>query len=127
MNRAPFLLSKRRPGAAFLMLVVMILLVVVGATQTLLRNELTLRRGETDRIRVRTLRAAIEAVQSADSLASAGDESAPIRLPLDDSSGQFIEVTINQDQSQITARWTKGGRVIDEMTHRIQTKRESTE
>ena len=54
-----------RKGAAFLILVILVLLVVVGATQGLLRGELTTRRSEVDRLRARSMTAAIEAAEQA--------------------------------------------------------------
>jgi hypothetical protein len=115
-NRAP------RKGAAFLILVVLVLLVLVGATRTLVRSEVTSRRSEGDQARVRSMRAAINAT-----LQTTHDSSDPIRFPLDDKSTEYIELTVNQDRSLITARWYKGDQAIDAMTQEIETKAETTE
>jgi hypothetical protein len=112
----------RRTGAAFLLLVVMVLLVVVGATQTLVRSELTTRRGEAGRLRVRSMLAAIEATQQ-----FGGDLAGPISLPIDVSQGETIEVTIHEEESHIIARWMKGDLVIDEMKQVLNAKAESKE
>jgi hypothetical protein len=118
-NRPPY--RSRRTGAAFLLLVVMVLLVVVGATQTLVRSELTTRRGEAGRLRVRSMLAAIEATQQ-----FGGDLTGPISLPIDVSLGETIEVTIHEE-SHIIARWMKGELVIDEMKQVLNAKAESKE
>lgn len=111
-----------RKGAAFLILVILVLLVVVGATQGLLRGELTTRRSEVDRLRARSMTAAIEAAEQA--MMKSVD---PIRLPMDESSDEYVELSINKDKSQITARWVKRDQVIDEMRQTIEKRVESSE
>jgi hypothetical protein len=111
-----------RSGAAFLILIVLVLLVVVGATQTLVRSEVTARRSEVERMRVRTMRAAINAATQA-----AIDSEAPVRLPLLDVPSESIEVSVNEDQSTVTARWLKGEQVIDQMKQKIEKQVESEE
>ena len=122
MNIFPKSNRPSRTGAAFLLLIVMVLLVVVGATQTLVRSELTTRRSESERIRLRSMVSAIDVVRQ-----FAEDSTDPVRLPLDESGSEFIELTIDTDPSQITARWFKGQQVIDEMRQAIQQKVESSE
>lgn len=111
-----------RKGAAFLILVILVLLVVVGATQGLLRGELTTRRSEVDRLRARSMTAAIEAAEQA--MMKSVD---PIRLPVDESWDEYLELSINKDKSQITARWVKRDQVIDEMRQAIEKRVESSE
>ncbi len=112
----------QRSGAAFLILIVVVLLVVVAATQTLVRSELSGRRSESDRMRVRAMKAAIDAVSE-----SNVDSGELVRLPLDDASREHIEVTLNEEESVITARWLRGDQLIDEMKHKIEIESESTE
>jgi hypothetical protein len=102
--------------------VILVLLVVVGATQGLLRGELTTRRSEVDRLRARSMTAAIEAAEQA--MMKSVD---PIRLPMDESSDEYVELSINKDKSQITARWVKRDQVIDEMRQAIEKRVESSE
>ena len=105
-----------------MLLVVMVLLVVVGATQTLVRSELTTRRSEAGRLRISSMVSAIEAVQQI-----GGDAANPVSLPVDESRGEFIEVSINQEKSHIIARWIKGDQVIDQMRRELNQKAESKE
>lgn len=112
----------RRHGAAFLMLVVLVLLLVLGATQTLVRSEMTLRRGETARLRVRSMAAAIDAAREA-----LNSSTEAVRFPVDSDSNQYIEVTQTSDQSRLIARWVKGDKTIDEMTHLLDQQSESDE
>ena len=122
MNSSQTFSRSKRSGAAFLLLVMMVLLVIVGATQVLVRGEVTTRRSETSRLRVQSMAAAIEATQQL-----VGDLADPISLPLDPSRGEFIEVTINEEESEIIARWIKNDQVIDQMRQVFQGKAESKE
>lgn len=103
--------QSKRSGAAFLLLVVMIVLVVVGASQTMVRRELTLRRGEADRLRVDSMSAAMEAAEASNS-----DR---LALPVNESRGERIEVSVDRQNSTITARWLKAGKVIDQMHKKL--------
>lgn len=102
--------AAKRSGAAFLMLVVMVLLVVVGATQSLVRSELTTRRSDTDRVRLRSMTAALDAVLRQDR-----ELSAPIRLPVDDATDQYIEVSPGPTESHLRARWFQGEKMVTQM------------
>ena len=115
-NRSP------RNGAAFLLLIFLVLLVVLGATQTMVRSEMTTRRNEQGRLRIRSMVTAIDAAQN-----MAGESIASVRLPIEPASNEFIEVTINQDDSRVVARWLRGDQVIDEMTQQLDKKAESGE
>lgn len=111
-----------RKGAAFLILVILVLLVLVGATRALVRSEVSSRRSEADQTRVRSMRTAIDA-----GLQATRDSTGPIRLPLGEKPPEYIELTIDKSASRITARWFKGDQMIDRMTQEIETKAESNE
>ena len=115
-NRTP------RTGAAFLLLIFLVLLVVLGAAQTMVRSEMTARRGETGRQRVRSMVMAIDAAQDL------GRESTDaLRLPIDTAAKEFIEVTVSQDGSSVVARWLRGDQLIDQMKQNLVKKVESGE
>ena len=115
-NRTP------RTGAAFLLLIFLVLLVVLGAVQTMVRSEMTARRGETGRQRVRSMVMAIDAAQDL------GRESTDaVRLPIDTAAKEFIEVTVSQDGSSVVARWLRGDQLIDQMKQNLVKKVESGE
>ena len=101
----------RRRGAAFLLLVVVILMVVVEATRTMVVSEFSLRKSEVERARVRTMLAAIDAVS--------GFDGETIEFPLDDTNQERIVVASGEDQ-QVTARWMRGDRVVDQITRHQQ-------
>ncbi|GAA5506045.1 hypothetical protein [Novipirellula caenicola] len=105
--------SKRsvRRGAAFLLLVVVVLMVVVEATRTMLVGEFSLRKSETERTRVRTMIAAIDAV------GALGEGS--VDLPVNEANQERIVVSLGEDQ-QITARWMRGDHVVDQLTRQQQ-------
>jgi hypothetical protein len=111
-----------RSGAAFLLFVVMVVLVVVGATQTMVRSEWTARRGEAGRMRVRSMAAAIDAVVQ-DSVVAAE----PIVLPVDESRNESIEISMDHQHGYIIARWMKGDQVIDQMRQVVNAIAESKE
>ena len=124
-NPAKKMRSRRtrvRSGAAFLILVVLVLLVVIGSTQTLVRSELTARRSEVDRIRVRSMLSAIDAAQKLDA-----DPAQVVRFPLDDAGKAYIETSINEAQSHLIARWVEGDTVVDEVRRKIELNVESRE
>ena len=122
MNRNT--VSRRLPprhGAAFLIMVVMVSLVVLGATQSLVRNEILQRRGNGDWIRSQAMQAAI-----ASSLRAEIDRDQTLRLPLDQSAEEYLEVRRNQvadgnvDSDTIVVRWIRRGEVIDQATRTIE-------
>ena len=115
-NRTP------RTGAAFLLLIFLVLLVVLGAAQTMVRSEMTTRRGEVGRQRVRSMVMAIDAAQDL-----GGESTDALRLPIDPAAKEFIEVTINRDASSVVARWLRGDQLIDEMKQNLVKKVESGE
>jgi hypothetical protein len=80
------------------------------------------RRSEQDRLRIRSMVTAIDAAQNL-----TGESNDSVRLPIEPASNEFIEVTINQDESRAVARWLRGDQVIDEMTQKLDMKAESGE
>ena len=122
MNKNQISSRTRRKGAAFLLLVFLVLLVVLGATQTMVRSEMTTRRGELGRQRLRSMVIAIDAAQNL-----SGESTDPVRLPIDPAANEFIEVTVNQDASSVVARWLRGDQLIDEMKQNLVKKVESGE
>lgn len=92
----------RRRGAAFLLLVAMVLLVIVTATQWLIRGSVVNRSGEARQIRQRSLAAAIDFAQQLPDLAES------LRLPVSEKTGERIEVAKADDGSTLTATWYRG-------------------
>jgi hypothetical protein len=90
------------------MLVVMVLLVIVAAAKTMIVSEISLRRGEVSSLRGSLLNAAIDRASSLDP-----DSASPVRLPVDPTLDQWIEVTMTDDS--VRARWYSGQTVIDEL------------
>lgn len=122
MNRRSQSGREPRRGAAFLILVVLVLLVVVDATRTLVRSEVSSRQYERGQARLRSMRAAINAASQ-----TPLESNTPIRFPVDQRSEEHIEVTAAEDGLRITARWLKGDQEIDKMTQTIGIQAEKTE
>lgn len=104
---------RSRRGAAFLMLVVAVLIVIVGASQMLVQGEMASRRGESTRDRIRSLETAI-------GVSSQSGQSETV-LPLDADADERIEVTAEADQrdegkQRWTARLLRGDQVVDSLT-----------
>jgi len=102
-------LKRSRTGAAFLMLVVLVLLVIVAAAKSMIVSEVALRRGGLTSSRAASLNTAIDRALTLD-LTSAD----PVRLPVDPSLDQWIEVTRTDDG--LRARWYSSQVVLDEVT-----------
>ncbi len=94
--------ASARQGAAFLLLVMVVLLVIVAATQWLVGSSVTNRKGEADRLRARSLIAAIDQAQGL------SDLQGPLRLPIDETNNERIEVVASDDDSTLTAIWLRG-------------------
>jgi len=103
-----------RRGAAFLLLVVLVSMVVLAAIRTMVIAESSSRRHELQGRRSRTLVAAIEAAMP---IVDQSFESC--RLPIDESANEFIKVTLDQDHSTVTATWYQGDKVVDELSRQI--------
>lgn len=104
--------SKRRRGAVFLLLVFLLLLVIVAATQSMVQREIAGRKAERDRLRGRSLNAAIATLYDAD------ESIETIQLPVDGDlqNDGFIEVQADRQANQFTATWHRNDVVIDRMT-----------
>ncbi|TWU32570.1 hypothetical protein [Novipirellula artificiosorum] len=113
-------MNQRRSGAAFLLLVVLVLLVIVAAVRTMVQAEYAARRGETDRMRVQMLIAATEAVEPL-----VNDSFSSVALPIEPSANERIELTLNDEKSQIIARWRRGDDVVDEVSRSLPIKVET--
>ena len=105
---------KSRRGAALLMLVALVALVVLGATTSLVQNEIQSRRGTQRWIRAEVMTAAIE---QAKRLELTSDRS--WSLPLGDGDDEFLEVSKNDGSSEIIVRWIRRGDVIDQMIREV--------
>jgi len=112
--------DKSRTGAAFLLLVIAVLLVVTGATFQLVQSEWMIRGGQGQQRRVETMRRAVEAVEDAAAVTDATDSQDAIRLPIGDN--QWIEVkkvSTNGNPSWV-ADWVRNGNVIDTFEKQIE-------
>ena len=96
--------TKRR-GAAFVLLVVAILMVVLGAWQALLRGEVSSRRNDRDRAQSITMARAIE-------VASSLKTQDAVVLPVDESTKQEIKVAPNDDKTLWVANWIMDGEIV---------------
>jgi type II secretory pathway component PulK len=103
-----------RRGAAFLMLVAVIALVVVGATTSLVQSEVQSRRGTKRWIRAQVMTSAVEqATRSGITSDTAWS------LPLADTDDEFLEVSMNDESNEIVVRWIRRGDVIDQMIREV--------
>ena len=105
---------KSRKGAAFLMLVALVALVVMGATTSLVQSEVQSRRATKRWLRAQVMTAAVE--RATQFGISSG---APWSLPLADSDVEFLEVSKNDVSSEIVIRWIRRGDVIDQMIREV--------
>ncbi len=102
--------SQQRRGAAFLLLVFMLLLVIVAATKSLVTGTISQRRAELNQRRARMM---ITAIDQSRALPAEGQIS--LRFPIDDSRDERIEVTPNDDRSQLIARWMRDQKQIAQL------------
>ena len=105
---------KSRRGAAFLMLVALVALVVLGATTSLVQSEVQSRRATKRWLRAQVMTAAVE---RATQFGITSDTS--WSLPLADSDVEFLEVSKNDVSSEIVVRWIRRGDVIDQMIREV--------
>ncbi|TWU44872.1 hypothetical protein Q31b_00420 [Novipirellula aureliae] len=103
-----------RRGAAFLLLVVLVTMVVLAAVRTMVVAETSSRRHDLLGRRNQTLAAAIDAA-----MPIVDNSFQTCRLPIDEAANEFIQVTLDQNQSIVTATWYQGDKVVDEMTRQI--------
>lgn len=113
--------ASARRGAAFLLLVVMVLLVTMSATQWLLTRSLANRKGEINRLRARSMVAAMNQAQALGS-----DRQATLRLPVDDASDQRIEVVASSDGATLTAIWLRGNSELARVVRPLEAQPSST-
>lgn len=104
-----------RRGAAFLILVVMVLLLVLAATKGLVQNELQARRGNRDWLRSQVMDSAVTRWKQANVAAPSG--SGPWLLPLGVGEDEYLEVSKNEDSKDetITVRWVRGGNAMGQV------------
>ena len=98
------------------MLVMMILLVILSATQWLARASLTHQQGESDRLRARSMLAAMSRAQTLTS-----DWTKPLRLPVDEANDEWILVKANADRTLLTATWLRGETEVTRLTRPLAT------
>ena len=106
--------ASTRQGGAFLLLVMMLLIVIVSATQWLVSGSVANRQGENNRLRARSMIAAMDQAQ-----ALASDWQVPLRLPIDESLDERIEVVASDDRSSLTAIWLRGEMEIARLTRPV--------
>ncbi len=106
----------RRDGAAFFMLVLAILIVIMSATSLLIRGEWLARRSQRDQSQTQTLISAIEVASdaSADSMT----------LPIDPESNERIEIELDQETDRYTARWLRKDETLDTLTRNAKNQNE---
>ncbi len=104
-----------RNGAAFLMLVIVIVLVIAGATRALLRNEVQTQRSTRGWLRGQAMAAAIAQARQG------GISGATWSLPIDPANDEYVTVVRDETSGELTARWIRRGEVIDQMIRRDET------
>jgi len=122
---APRIVDSRmgsRRGAAFLVLVVMVLLLVLAATKGLVQTELQSRRGNRDWLRSQTIDAAVTRWRQAD--LAAPKNSQILILPIGVGDDEYLEVSKNKDSENetLTIRWLRGGNVTGQVIRHTEAK-----
>lgn len=110
---------KVRRGAVFLLLVVLVLLAVLGASQSVLRSEITHRRSELGQHRIRTMNQAIGTTIPIANELTESEFPAPIRLPVNEATEEFIDVAWDTSKTKLVAQWRRGDQVLDQMVKTI--------
>lgn len=106
--------KKTRRGVAFLMLVVMLLLVVIGAARGLVVGEVRSRQSESASLRAKTLQTAIDKALSWNI-----EQDETFRLPVGGATDEQIEISRSNDE--IRARWLAGDVALDQANRQIET------
>ncbi|TWT98256.1 hypothetical protein [Stieleria varia] len=101
----------RRVGAAMLLLVAIVMLVVVFAGQALVTGTVRSQNHWMQSERLQTLESAIATVSEL----PASDLVAPVRLAIDDNR-QWVTLTLSDDGDRITARWMSDDQVLAELS-----------
>ena len=107
-------LAAKRRGAGFIFLVMMVLLVIISATQWLVSASVANQRGDLMRLRAHSMLAAIEQSRLLET-----NGQAPLRFPINDAIDEKIIVTQNDGGSTVTAVWLRGEVTLAEMTRPI--------
>lgn len=108
--------SRPRRGAAFFVLILAVVLVVVGAMMTLVRSEWSSAMRQRERFRIDAMHRAIDAVAMTQ---LQFEKEEMYLLPIDSENDEHIEVTINgssgggDNELIYTARWLRGNQLID--------------
>ncbi|TWT83710.1 hypothetical protein CA13_51770 [Planctomycetes bacterium CA13] len=105
--------SQPRSGAAFLLLVILVLLVVVAAVRTMVKAEVSSRRGGTERQRVRMMIAAIDAAKP---IFDENVDGSVVELELPVTPSERIIVNVSDDKTKRTAVWFRGDKKLDFVT-----------
>ena len=99
MKRYQSIVHPRR-GAALVLLVVVLLLVIVSATQSLVITTVANRQAERKHSQVRVMLSAIQQATAWDL-----ELKNPVIFPVNEAFDERVEVTVNTDQTAITAIW----------------------
>ena len=108
IGQTPASIRRGQRGAAFLLLVVALLLVVTGATLQLIKRERIVRRGLGKNDRSHTMLRAIDAVSG-----SIDESDLPICLPLEDRHSIVIRLETGSEGRQLVAEWIHNNKLID--------------
>ncbi len=101
-----------RNGAAFLIMVVALLVVILAASNAMLRGEVASQRNQRKRMQTDTLLRSIAATESMHH-----DWQTDLVLPIDQD--QSIHITANDDKTQLTAKWLRGTKTQNSITRQI--------
>ncbi|MGB7346230.1 MAG: hypothetical protein WBD20_18575 [Pirellulaceae bacterium] len=102
-----------RKGGAFIILVVALLVVVLGATQAMLRGEVGSQRNEQTRTKTDALERALAAAELLDH-----DWQSELRFPIDQT--QAVLIKANDPQTQLTASWISRETVQASITRAVE-------
>ena len=112
MNTRRLHSSRRLPsGAAFLLLVVALVLVIGAATFQMVKSEWVVRSGLSQQGRAATMQRAIDAAQ-----ATVESTAEPVQLPIDQQQWIIVRSESADGSSRIVAEWIRDGATIDSMT-----------
>ncbi|QDT12048.1 hypothetical protein [Planctomycetes bacterium K23_9] len=110
----------RRSGAVYVILVVALLLVVLGASAAMLRGEVASQRNSASQMKSDTLLRAITAAKNLQF-----DRTNEIVLPID--SDQKIVITANADKTQLTAKWLRRDKLQQSITRSMKLQSDDSE
>ena len=116
-----------RKGGAFLLLIVALLVVIVGATQAMLMGEIRSQQNERQRSKTNALIRAMEIAQSIDH-----DWETSVELPIAQSAKQTspakqsIQISTNADKSILKASWVVEDRTVASIVRPMANSNEDT-